>query len=68
MNASLADEQFKAGKYIQAAQNYSQSTRGFEEVALAFHDANEPDALRYFLVARLERLPKQVRQVPFCFL
>ncbi|KAF8321357.1 hypothetical protein DL93DRAFT_2073232 [Clavulina sp. PMI_390] len=58
INASLADHHFKTGQFIQAAQCYAQSTRGFEDVALAFHDAGEPDALRYFLVCRLERVPK----------
>ena len=66
VNAALADKYFQEGKFIQAAQCYAQSSRGFEEVALAFGDAGENDALRYFLVCRLERLPKTVSSLIWC--
>ncbi|KAK4699337.1 vacuolar protein sorting-associated protein 18, partial [Phenoliferia sp. Uapishka_3] len=54
--AAEADAYFTAGKYIQAAQSYAQSSKAFEEVVLSFVDKNERDALRYYLVAKLERL------------
>ncbi|GAA5965015.1 hypothetical protein JCM8115_005683 [Rhodotorula mucilaginosa] len=56
--AAEADAYFAAGRFIQAAQAYAQSSKGFEEVVLRFVDKNERDALRVFLVAKLERLKK----------
>ncbi|KAH7104620.1 Pep3/Vps18/deep orange family-domain-containing protein [Auriculariales sp. MPI-PUGE-AT-0066] len=46
------------GKLMQAAQSYARSSARFEEVTLKFIDANARDPLRYYLVPRLERLPK----------
>lgn len=62
--AAEADAYFAAGRFIQAAQAYAQSSKGFEEVVLRFVDENERDALRVFLVAKLERLEKSVRVGP----
>lgn len=59
--SSEADSYFAAGRYIQSAQSYAQSSKSFEEVVLRFVDKNERDALRYYLVARLERLRRTVR-------
>ncbi|EJD55563.1 hypothetical protein AURDEDRAFT_179299 [Auricularia subglabra TFB-10046 SS5] len=56
--AAQADSLFAQGKLIQAAQRYAQSSARFEEVTLKFIDANARDPLRYYLVARLERMPK----------
>ncbi|KIJ45146.1 hypothetical protein M422DRAFT_251339 [Sphaerobolus stellatus SS14] len=56
--AKQADQHFDAGRYIQAAQCYAQSSKSFEEVVLRFIDANERDALRYYLISRLERTRK----------
>ncbi|KAK4050478.1 tethering complex subunit [Microbotryomycetes sp. JL221] len=56
--AAEADAYFESGRYIQSAQSYAQSSRTFEDVVLRFVDKNERDALRYYLVARLERLKK----------
>jgi hypothetical protein len=64
--AAEADAYFAAGRFIQAAQAYAQSSKGFEEVVLRFVDKNERDALRVFLVAKLERLKKSVRVGPIC--
>ncbi|CDS81881.1 related to DigA protein [Sporisorium scitamineum] len=53
------DRFFAEGKYIQAAQCYAQTfMRAFEEIVLRFTDAEQRDALRYYLVMRLERLDK----------
>ncbi|KAF8329689.1 Pep3/Vps18/deep orange family-domain-containing protein [Cantharellus anzutake] len=60
VNASLGDQYFKSQNYIKAAQCYAQSSRGFEEVSLSFNDIGESDALRYFLVKRLETMPKSM--------
>lgn len=49
---------FKEGKYIQSAQSYAQCSASFEEVVLNFIDAGEREALRYYLIARLERTRK----------
>ncbi|KZT41330.1 hypothetical protein SISSUDRAFT_1042912 [Sistotremastrum suecicum HHB10207 ss-3] len=56
--ASQANAFFLEGRYIQSAQSYAQSSTPFEEVVLRFLDAKERDALRYYLVARLERTKK----------
>lgn len=56
--AAEADACFAAKKYIQSAQCYAQSSKSFEEVALRFVDKDERDALRYYLVAKLERLKR----------
>ncbi|SJX65713.1 related to DigA protein [Sporisorium reilianum f. sp. reilianum] len=53
------DRFFAEGKFIQAAQCYAQTfMRAFEEIVLRFTDADQRDALRYYLVMRLERLDK----------
>ncbi|THH09346.1 hypothetical protein EW146_g8708 [Bondarzewia mesenterica] len=49
---------FTEGRYFQAAQTYAQCSVTFEEVTLKFLDANERDALRSYLVSRLERTRK----------
>ncbi len=57
--AAKGDRFFQDSKFIQAAQSYAQTmTRTLEEVVLKFVDANERDALRYYLVSRLEKIPK----------
>ncbi len=53
------DRFFAEGKFIQAAQCYAQTfMRAFEEIVLRFTDVDQRDALRYYLVMRLERLDK----------
>ena len=57
--SSQGDRFFAEGRYIQAAQCYAQTfMRAFEEIVLRFIDIDERDALRYYLVMRLERLNK----------
>ncbi|KAI0348420.1 hypothetical protein BDW22DRAFT_1366129 [Trametopsis cervina] len=46
---------FDEGRYFQAAQSYAQCSVTFEEVSLKFLDAGERDALRSYLISRLER-------------
>ncbi|KAI5123557.1 hypothetical protein M0805_003376 [Coniferiporia weirii] len=53
-----AGQFFEDGRYIPAAQCYAQCSASFEEVTLKFIDADEREALRYYLVARLERTRK----------
>lgn len=57
---------FDEGKYYPAAQRYAQSSANFEEVALKFNDAGERDALRSYLVSRLERTRKSVSWKTYC--
>ncbi|PWZ03605.1 hypothetical protein BCV70DRAFT_170440 [Testicularia cyperi] len=53
------DRYFSEAKYIQAAQCYAQTfMRAFEEIVLRFVEVGQRDALRYYLVMRLERLDK----------
>ena len=55
--SAQGDRFYMEGRYIQAAQAYAQSfTRTFEEVVLRLLDVDARDALRYYLVSRLERL------------
>lgn len=51
---------FEEGRYFQAAQCYAQCSVSFEEVTLKFLDAGERDALRSYLISRLERTRKAV--------
>ncbi|KAK3375458.1 Pep3/Vps18/deep orange family-domain-containing protein [Podospora didyma] len=46
------------GSYIEAAGVYGRSSKPFEEVALIFIDNNQPDALRKYLVAKLNTYKK----------
>lgn len=52
---------FDEGRYFQAAQAYSQCSATFEEVILKFLDAGERDALRSYLISRLERTKRTVQ-------
>ncbi|TFK56966.1 hypothetical protein OE88DRAFT_1650500 [Heliocybe sulcata] len=56
--SSHAQALFEQGRYFQAAQAYSQCSVSFEEVALKFLDAGERDALRVYLISRLEKTRK----------
>ena len=58
--AAHADAFFAEGRYFQAAQAYAQCSVTFEEVTLKFLDAGERDALRSYLIFRLERTKKAV--------
>ncbi|KAG6851223.1 hypothetical protein H0H93_015233 [Arthromyces matolae] len=53
-----ADAFFVDSRFFQAAQCYAQCSSSFEEVALKFLDAGERDALRSYLISRLERTRK----------
>lgn len=51
---------FSEGRYFQAAQCFAQCSISFEEVTLHFLDVAERDALRSYLISRLERTRKTV--------
>jgi hypothetical protein len=53
--SAQADAFFADGKFFPAANAYAACSMPFEEVTLKFLDAEERDALRAYLVARLER-------------
>ncbi|KAG6862426.1 hypothetical protein C0995_011866 [Termitomyces sp. Mi166 len=57
--SAQADAYFSDGRYFQAAQCYAQCSNTFEEVSLKFLDAGERDALRSYLISRLERTRKR---------
>jgi cell division FtsZ-interacting protein ZapD len=59
--AAQAGALFKQGRYFPAAQAYAQCSAPFEEVTLMFLDVGERDALRSYLVSRLERTRRTVR-------
>ncbi|KAJ3790853.1 Pep3/Vps18/deep orange family-domain-containing protein [Lentinula aff. detonsa] len=56
--AAQANSFFSEGRFFQAAQCYAQCSVSFEEVVLKFFDVNERDALRSYLISRLERTKK----------
>lgn len=56
-----AKEDFEQHRYMQSAKYFAKSTVPFEEVALKFTQKKERDALRFFLISRLERLGPKVR-------
>lgn len=51
-----ADYFFKTGEYDKAADIYAKTTKSFEEIAIAFHNAGQKDALRKFLIYKLRIL------------
>ncbi|CAG8443951.1 10866_t:CDS:10 [Ambispora leptoticha] len=51
-----ADYYFSQGRFILSAKYYAQSTVPFEEVALKFVERDERDALRDYLMNKLEKL------------
>ncbi|KDQ63405.1 hypothetical protein JAAARDRAFT_147697 [Jaapia argillacea MUCL 33604] len=56
--SAQASSFFDEGSYFKAAQAYAQCSVPFEEVVLKFLDAGERDALRSYLISRLERTRK----------
>ncbi|KAG6841938.1 hypothetical protein C0991_005118 [Blastosporella zonata] len=56
--SAQANAYFFEGRYFPAAQCYAQCSTTFEEVALKFLDVGERDALRSYLISRLERTRK----------
>jgi hypothetical protein len=56
-----AKDDFEQRRYMQSAKYYAKSTVPFEQVALKFTEKKERDALRFFLINRLERLEPKDR-------
>ncbi|KAG0369768.1 Pep3/Vps18/deep orange family-domain-containing protein [Gamsiella multidivaricata] len=54
-----ADNYFSGSRYMLSAKYYAQSTVPFEEVALKFVERDERDALRSYLLAKIDKLRKQ---------
>ena len=52
------DYLLSSGRYAEAAAVYGKSTKPFEEVSLAFLDASEKDALRAYLLTKLDTIKK----------
>ena len=63
--ASQAQALFKTQRYFPAAQAFAQCSIPFEDVALKFLDVNERDALRSYLMLRLEQTRTSVRVKQF---
>ncbi|KAF9428590.1 hypothetical protein BGZ94_001853 [Podila epigama] len=53
-----ANHNFAQGRYMLSAKYYAQSTVAFEEVALKFVERDERDALRSYLLAKVDKLRK----------
>lgn len=58
--AAQAHAFFNDGRYFQAAQAFAQCSVTFEEVTLKFLDVGRRDALRSYLISRLERTKRSV--------
>ena len=57
----LGDYLMEHGKFDEAAVVFGKSTKHFEDVALAFIDKNEQDALRKYLRTKLESFKKDLK-------
>lgn len=55
-----AESFFAEGQFIRSAQCYALCSASFETVILKFIDAEEREAMRYYLTAKLERTLKTV--------
>ncbi|KAG0051168.1 hypothetical protein BGZ83_004029 [Gryganskiella cystojenkinii] len=53
-----ANHNFSQGRFMLSAKYYAQSTVAFEEVALKFVEREERDALRSYLLAKVDKLRK----------
>ncbi|KAF8953441.1 hypothetical protein CPC16_003759 [Podila verticillata] len=53
-----ANHNFSQGRYMLSAKYYAQSTVAFEEVALKFVERDERDALRSYLLIKVDKLRK----------
>ncbi|KAF9189184.1 hypothetical protein BGZ51_009790 [Haplosporangium sp. Z 767] len=53
-----ANHNFSQGRYMLSAKYFAQSTVAFEEVALKFVERDERDALRSYLLAKVDKLRK----------
>lgn len=60
MDNGQADHFFSQGSYELAAKYYGKTTKQFEEVCLQFIDKNERDALKTFLLNKLDNLKPSV--------
>uniref|UniRef100_A0A7S1KLN0 Pep3/Vps18/deep orange domain-containing protein n=1 Tax=Percolomonas cosmopolitus TaxID=63605 RepID=A0A7S1KLN0_9EUKA len=60
-----ADYLFKNKQYEDAADIYSKTRKAFEEVTIAFHSVGEKDALRMYLMRKLEHLKSRRRENEF---
>ncbi|KAI8987094.1 Pep3/Vps18/deep orange family-domain-containing protein [Pilobolus umbonatus] len=56
-----AGEDFNQRRYMESAKYFAKSAVPFEEVALKFTEKKEKNALRYFLISRLDRLKLEDR-------
>ncbi|KAG0769067.1 hypothetical protein G6F16_002819 [Rhizopus arrhizus] len=54
--AAQAQDEFERGRYTTSAQCFAKSNVPFDQVVLKFTRVKEKDALRYYLIHRLERL------------
>jgi hypothetical protein len=55
-----AEDSFNRGDVLAAATFFAQSSKPFEEVTLRFMDKKSPDALREYLLLRLDKLKRTV--------
>lgn len=60
MYAAQAQDEFERGRYTTSAQCFAKSNVPFDQVVLKFTRVKEKDALRYYLIHRLERLGPNV--------
>ncbi|KAG0263918.1 hypothetical protein DFQ27_001570 [Actinomortierella ambigua] len=58
-----ANHNFAQGRYMLSAKYYAQSTVPFEEVALKFVERDERDALRNYLLAKLDKLRRGEKDI-----
>ena len=56
--SAKADYYFKIGKYNDAALIYAMTSKSFEQVSISFHNKGQRDALRIYVLSKLQTLKK----------
>ncbi|KAF0974468.1 hypothetical protein FDP41_006500 [Naegleria fowleri] len=59
--SAKADYYFKTGRYNEAANIYAMSSKSFEQVSIAFHNRGQKDALRIYVLSKLQILKKNIK-------
>ena len=59
--SAKADYFFKVGRFNDAANIYAMTSKSFEQVSIAFHNKGQKDALRIYVLAKLQTLKKNIK-------
>ncbi|KAL9645099.1 hypothetical protein ABK040_004590 [Willaertia magna] len=59
--SAKADYYFKMKRYMEAASIYAMTTKSFEQVSISFHNKGQKDALRSYVLSKLQILKKNIK-------